>query len=161
MTFNPKINLSFSYADFSEPYHQKMFIELINHSRLDLTGISKPMSEETQTRLINGMKKNKSGFVLFAIINNQIVGMVICFVNFSTFKAKPYLNIQDFIIFKEFRGIGIGKELMRRCIYIARKRDYCKITLEVRDDNLLAMKFYKNLDFEENIPVMHFWTKSL
>ena len=161
MTFNPKINLSFTHADFSDSYHQKMFVELINHSKLDLMGISKPMSEEKQTKLINGMKNNKSAFVLFAIINDQIVGMVTCFVNFSTFKAKPYLNIQDFIIFKEFRGIGIGKELMGRCIHIARKRDYCKITIGVRDDNLPAMNFYKSLDFEENIPVMHFWTKSL
>ena len=119
------------------------------------------MTEEKQKQLIAGIKKNKKGFVLFASLNDQIVGLVTCFVNFSTFKAKPYLNIHDVIVFKEFRGIGIGRELMEKCIKIAKKRDYCKITLEVRDDNFSALKLYKSLGFDDTVPVMHFWTKIL
>jgi ribosomal protein S18 acetylase RimI-like enzyme len=64
-------------------------------------------------------------------------------------------------VVKEYRGKNIGRKLLEKCIEIAKERDYCKITLEVRDDNTVAKNLYKSLDFRECIPVMHFWTKTL
>jgi ribosomal protein S18 acetylase RimI-like enzyme len=153
--------LSFFFADFTEETHQNAFIKLINHYMEDPMGGREPMDNQKQKQLIEGMKNHTSGFVLFACLNNNMVGLVTCFINFSTFKAKPYLNIHDVVVLKEFRDMGIGRKLMEKCISIAKKRGYCKITLEVREDNFKAMKLYKNLGFADSEPVMHFWTKIL
>jgi ribosomal protein S18 acetylase RimI-like enzyme len=159
-----KINLedlSFIFADFSDSYHQTSFVRLINHYMLDPMGGSEPVNTEKQIQLIEGMKNLKSGFVLFASFDNNIIGLITCFINFSTFKAKPYLNIHDVVVLNEYRGFGIGRRLMEKCIKIAKERDYCKITLEVRVDNISAMKLYNSLGFDETEPVMHFLTKIL
>jgi ribosomal protein S18 acetylase RimI-like enzyme len=153
--------LSFLFADFNDETHQNAFIKLINHYMEDPMGGREPMDNQKQKQLIEGMKNHTSGFVLFACLNNNMVGLVTCFINFSTFNAKLYLNIHDVIVFKNFRGMGIGRKLLEKCISISKQRDYCKITLEVRDDNISAMKLYKSLGFEDNEPVMHFWTKRL
>jgi ribosomal protein S18 acetylase RimI-like enzyme len=127
----------------------------------DPMGGHEPHDNASSEELVNGLAAHPSSFVLFAKINKLYVGMVTCFINFSTFKAKPYLNIHDVIVIKEFRGKNIGRKLLEKCIDIARERSYCKITLEVRDDNTTAKKLYKSLDFMECEPVMHFWTKVL
>jgi ribosomal protein S18 acetylase RimI-like enzyme len=111
--------------------------------------------------LVNGLAAHPASFVLLARRGNSYVGLATCFINFSTFKVKPYLNIHDVIISKEHRGKHIGRKLIEKCIEIAIERGYCKITLEVRDDNLVAKNLYKSLDFKDCEPVMHFWTKVL
>jgi ribosomal protein S18 acetylase RimI-like enzyme len=161
MSHEPNINLSFVYADFSKIYHQEMFAKLIAHYMLDPMGGGISMADKQQKQLVEGMKDHPSSFVLFACSNDTFIGLATCFVNFSTFKAKPFMNIHDVIVLEEFRGHGVGRKLMEKCIDIARERDYCKITLEVRDDNLSAMKLYKSLGFDDVKPIMHFWTKTL
>jgi ribosomal protein S18 acetylase RimI-like enzyme len=41
----------------------------------------------------------------------------------------------------------------------ARELGYCKVTLEVRDDNRNAKELYQSLGFKDTEPKMHFWTK--
>src|ERR1035437_2584802 len=128
------ITISFAFCDYSDEYHCKRFVELINHYMSDPMGGSKPLTPLEQLRLVDGMANHPSSFVLFALINNQIVGLTTCFINFSTFKVKKYLNIHDVIVQKEYRGHGIGRKLIEKCIEISVERKYCKVTLEVRDD---------------------------
>ena len=156
-----KMNVSFEFCDFSNENHCKRFAELINHYIADPMGGSSPLTPLEQLRLVDGMANHPSGFVLFALLSDKIVGLVTCFINFSTFKVKNYLNIHDVIVQKEYRGYGIGRKLIEKCIDISQERNYCKVTLEVRDDNVSAKALYKNLGFEDTEPVMHFWTKVL
>lgn len=161
---NPSIekNLSFAFYDPSNEYHCKQLVWLINHYMTGpMGGCDHPLTLREQLHLLDGMAEQSSGFVLFAILDNEIVGLVTCFINFSTFKAKKYLNIHDVIIQDAYRGLGIGRCLMERCIEISRERNYCKVTLEVRDDNTIAKKLYETLGFKDSAPVMHFWTKPL
>ena len=156
-----KKDISFEFCDYSNEYHCKRFAELINHYMTDPMGGSKPLTPLEQLRLVDGMASHPSGFVLFVIIGDQIVGLTTCFINFSTFKVKKYLNIHDVIVQKEFRGYGIGRNLIEKCIEISKERNYCKVTLEVRDDNTNAKALYTGLGFTDSEPVMHFWTKEL
>lgn len=114
-----------------------------------------------QIRLIDGLANHPSCFVLFARVDEQIVGLATCFINFSTFKAKSYINIHDLIIQNDFRRKGLGKRLLQQIESIAKKRKYCKITLEVREDNTAAQYLYTELGFKDAEPKMHFWTKEL
>ena len=114
-----------------------------------------------QLRLVDGLSNHPSCFVLFVLSDNQIVGLATCFINFSTFKVKPYINIHDLIIDNHYRGKGLGRSLLPKIESIARERKYCKITLEVREDNYTAQSLYYDLGFKEGRPVMYFWTKEL
>lgn len=155
------MDLTFVFCDYSNEYHCERFAWLINHYMSDPMGEVKPLTMVEQLRLVDRMSKHPAAFVLFAVLDEEIVGLATCFINFSTFKVKPYLNIHDVIVQKEFRGYGFGRFLMQKCMDIARDRKYCKVTLEVRDDNFQAQKLYKSLGFDDSNPVMHFWTKEL
>jgi ribosomal protein S18 acetylase RimI-like enzyme len=151
----------FIFCDYTNPSHQQAFITLLNHYMTDPMGGCNNLTPEQGKSLIKGMAAHPASFVLFAQVDKKMVGLATCFINFSTFRAKPYLNIHDIVVLNELRGKGIGRNLLEKCIDIARERGYCKVTLEVRDDNVHAQALYKSLDFKDCEPVMHFWTKVL
>jgi len=120
-----------------------------------------PQTSLKQLQVVNGLANHTSSFVLFILVDRQIVGLATCFINFSTFKAKPFINIHDLIIGKDFRGKGLGRRLLLQVESIAKERKYCKITLEVREDNFAAKTLYAELGFKDVIPMMHFWTREI
>ncbi|NJK87618.1 MAG: GNAT family N-acetyltransferase [Bacteroidales bacterium] len=152
-------DIRFTFCDFSNPVHQITFLDLLNHYMTDPMGGCEPMKPDLQKLLISGISKHPASFILF--IENEVepIGMAVCFINFSTFKAKPYINVHDLIVRNTYRGKGVGRKLLQQVIAIAEERDYCKVTLEVRDDNHNAKHLYKSLGFNDTEPVMHFWTR--
>ena len=40
------------------------------------------------------------------------VGAAVCFIGFSTFAAKPLINIHDFVVLPAARGKGVGRRLL-------------------------------------------------
>ena len=153
--------IEFAFCDFGNEYHCTMIAELINQYIEDPMGGGKPLGKLQQLRMVDGLANHQSCLVLFATIEETIVGMATCFINFSTFKAKPYINIHDILIDKDFRGNGFGKKLLEQIVLIAKERKYCKITLEVREDNQIAQNLYTELGFKDTEPKMHFLTKEL
>jgi ribosomal protein S18 acetylase RimI-like enzyme len=156
-----QVKVSFQFCDFEVEYHCTMVATLINQYIADPMGGGTQLTKIQKLQLVDGLATHPSCFVLFAIIEDVIVGMSTCFINFSTFNVKPYINIHDLIVLKDFRRMGIGAEILTKCICIATERKYCKVTLEVRDDNIIAQSLYKSLGFGETDPVMRFWTKSI
>jgi ribosomal protein S18 acetylase RimI-like enzyme len=52
--------------------------------------------------------------------------------------------------------------LLEKNVTWAREKLGCsKVTLEVRDDNLVAKSLYKSLGFKDSDPPMLYWTKML
>jgi ribosomal protein S18 acetylase RimI-like enzyme len=127
----------------------------------DPMGDYKRMTGVNADVLIEGLAKHPSSFVLFINYSEKIIGLATCFINFSTFKAKSYINVHDIFIEKQYRGKGFGRILMKEIIAIARLRNYCKVNLEVREDNISAKTLYQSLGFQDTEPSMHFWTKFL
>ena len=52
---------------------------------------------------------------------------------------------------KEFRKQGIAREMVDRCFEALKKESITKFRIFVLDDNLEALKFWKNIGFEEQI----------
>ena len=154
-------SISFEFCDFENPEHLKALAELTNHYMTDPMGDAEPLNKLEQLRLVDGLANHPTAEVLFALSECKVVGLATCFVNFSTFKVKPYLNIHDIIVLTEYRGNGIGKALMLKLIEISQERKYCKITLEVREDNATAKALYKSLGFDECQPRMLYWNLPL
>jgi len=153
--------IEYEFCDFENPEHLKALAELTNHYMTDPMGGAEPLNKLQQLRLVDGLANHPTAEVLFAITDSKVIGLTTCFVNFSTFKVKPYLYIHDIVVSDEFRGKGIGKALMQKLIEISEERKYCKVTLEVREDNVTAQALYKSLGFDECEPKMLFWTKHL
>lgn len=66
---------------------------------------------------------------------------------------KDYGHVDDhtpslaIALFKEYRGYGIGTELMHRMLFLLRKRGYKKVSLSVQKANY-AVKMYEAVGFE-------------
>jgi ribosomal protein S18 acetylase RimI-like enzyme len=153
--------ISFEYCDFENPAHLNALVELLNTYISDDMGGGLPLNKLQQLRLVDGLANHPSALVLFILCDNEVAGFSTCFVNFSTFNAKSYLNIHDFFVMTDFRGQGLGKRLMEELVAISEERKYCKITLEVRADNKVAQRLYKGFGYGACEPNMLFWTKKL
>ena len=155
------MNISFEFCDFENLEHLKALVDLLNKYMADPMGDSPVLNKLQQLRLVDGLANQPSSFVLFELCDGVIAGLATCFINFSTFRVKSYLNIHDIFVLPEYRGIGLARKMMQELISISQKWDYCKMTLEVRDDNTIAQRLYRSMDFEECKPKMLFWTKKL
>jgi ribosomal protein S18 acetylase RimI-like enzyme len=153
--------IEFEFCDFENPVHLTALADLLNMYMVDPMGDSPQLNKLQQLRLVDGLANHPSSLVLFEIFDEKIVGLATCFINFSTFKVKPYLNIHDFFVHPDYRGKGLAKKLMEELISISEERKYCKINLEVREDNRVAQGLYRSMGFEECKPNMFFWTKIL
>lgn len=155
------LDIAFEFCDFENPEHLTALATLTNHYMSDPMGNTPPLNKLQQLRLIDGLANHPTAEILFAITESEVVGLATCFVNFSTFNVKSYLYIHDVIVLDTYRKKGIGIALLEKLTDIATERKYCKITLEVREDNIAAMSLYKKTGFDASKPNMLFWTKNL
>jgi len=155
------MTVKITICDYSNPEHRNAVISLLNAYIADKMGGGKLLSKPEQLRLIEGLNNHPKSIVLLAQTDDVFVGLLTAFENFSTFSAKPMLNIHDVIVLEEYRDKGIGRLLMNAIITEAEKRKCSRITLEVRKDNLNAQHLYNSLGFEETKPGMFFWRKTL
>ena len=94
--------------------------------------------------LINdGFCDNPKFRCLVAEINKKVVGMALFYRRYSTWKGKT-LHLEDLIAKKKFRGEGIGKELYKKFIEIAKEEGVRRAEWVALDWNVNAIKFYKN-----------------
>lgn len=127
-----------------------MLCDLLNHYSADAMGNQADLPSEVLERIGPGLSAYPTAFSYFAIDTdiNQAVGLVNCFESFSTFKAKPVVNIHDLIVHQNARGKGIGKLLLKAAENEALKRGACKLTLEVLEGNPIAQGLYRKFGFE-------------
>ncbi|MCK5731937.1 MAG: GNAT family N-acetyltransferase [Tenericutes bacterium] len=82
--------------------------------------------------------------VLLAYLQEQPVGFALYFYNFSTFKGKKGLYLEDLFIKKEYRSIGIGKKLFNSLIDIAKINNCGRIEWVCLNWNKPAIDFYNS-----------------
>jgi ribosomal protein S18 acetylase RimI-like enzyme len=149
-------------CDFDNPLHCQAEISLLKEYMADKMGGVKPLNDPENKRLVEGLKNQPNALVLLAFYEKEYVGLTNSFINFGTFRAMKFLNIHDVIVKSSFRGKGIGRKLLEENIRIASQELNCaKITLEVRQDNVIAQKLYNSLGFRETNPSMYFWAKAI
>lgn len=82
---------------------------------------------------------------LIAEVDGEPVGFALFFHNFSTFKGRPGLYLEDLFVRPSHRGAGIGKALLARLASIAVERDCGRFEWAVLDWNEPAIGFYRSL----------------
>jgi GNAT superfamily N-acetyltransferase len=73
------------------------------------------------------------------------VGVALFFTNFSTWKGRGGLYLEDLFVKPEARGQGVGKALLVHLAGIAVARGYARFEWSVLDWNEPAIGFYKAL----------------
>jgi ribosomal protein S18 acetylase RimI-like enzyme len=153
--------MSVILADLDNASHQAAIVELLDMYCRDQFGDGRPLSAEARQRLIPGLVQHGGARVFLADVDGQPAGVAICFVGFSTFKAKPLVNIHDIAVAPQYRGRGVGRELLAAVEAHAREFGCCKVTLEVRSDNAVAMQAYRRAGFQSTDPETWFWSRPL
>ena len=138
-------------ADLDRADHQQAIIALTSAYALDPMGNGAPLPMETLARLIPGLKSQPTTLVFLAYVDSYAVGIATCFGGFSTFLARPLINIHDLAVLPEYRGRGIGKQLLNRIEQKARETGHCKVTLEVQENNLCARHVYEECGFTQAV----------
>ncbi|HZL09411.1 MAG TPA: GNAT family N-acetyltransferase [Prolixibacteraceae bacterium] len=155
------MELSIQKVNLQNAIHATQVIKLLNDYMKDPMGNNSPMAKGIAPQIIAGLKKHSTFLGFFVLADDQYAGLANCNINFSTFQAKPLINIHDFIVAPESRNMGAGSFLLRGIINYASQNDYCRVNLEVREDNLTAKSLYKKMGFSDCVPRMMFWEKKL
>jgi len=136
-------------ADLSLPEHQSAVVNLTAAYALDPMGQGAPLSDAVLRRLVPGLQRHPTTLILLAYADGRAVGLATCFVGYSTFAARPLLNVHDFAVLPEFRGAGIGRRLLAAIEDKAKALECCKVTLEVQEKNVKARSTYEAAGFQQ------------
>ncbi|MGE5644107.1 MAG: GNAT family N-acetyltransferase [Byssovorax cruenta] len=80
--------------------------------------------------------------IFFAQVDGQLAGRI---------KMLRWWNrfayVEDIVVNPEFRGRGVGRQLLERGIQWARENDFPGVMLETQDDNVPACTLYESCGF--------------
>ena len=83
--------------------------------------------------------------VVLACRGGTPVGFALFFHNFSTFKGRPGLYLEDLYVRPEARGLGIGSRLLAHLARTAVERRCARLEWAVLDWNEPSIGFYRSL----------------
>jgi GNAT superfamily N-acetyltransferase len=83
--------------------------------------------------------------VLIAEHDGAPAGFALFFHNFSTFLGKPGIYLEDLYVRPEFRGSGIGRQLLVKLAHLALERGCGRLEWSVLDWNEPSIGFYMQL----------------
>jgi ribosomal protein S18 acetylase RimI-like enzyme len=154
-------HLTFRRADLSHPGDADATLQLLNHYAADAMGLGRELTPEVRRQVISGLRGHPSTLVFLARAKEEPIALAVCFHGFSTFNARPLLNIHDFVVRRDYRAQGVGTRLLEFVAKHAEEMGCCRLTLEVRADNAPAKSVYSALGFDSGSPSYEFWTKPL
>ena len=140
-----------SRVDYADPVHAQALVALLDAYARDPMGGGAGLSDYAKTHVVAGLASRAQAFSVLAFApdaSQTPVGLVNCIEGFSTFAAKPLVNVHDVIVLPDWRGQGVAGAMLEEVIQIARERGGCKLTLEVLSGNQNALRAYAKLGFD-------------
>ena len=136
-------------CDFSSDAHCQGLLDVLDeYARLPQIG-STGLSDYLRANLCSRLAAHPTTHALLAVDDansDDVVGIAICFLGFSTFAGQPLLNIHDIAVRADQRGRGIGQALLDAVDAKARSLGCCRVTLEVVPTNE-AKRLYERSGF--------------
>lgn len=129
------------------PRHATDLVDLLEHYARDPMGGGCALDEQVRTELPQRLREWPGYHGFLAYRDERAVGLINCFLGFSTFKARPLLNIHDIVVRDEARGQGVAQALLAAAERAARAHGCCKLTLEMLSNNAAAQRSYARFGF--------------
>ena len=153
-------------VDYRNPAQAAYLVALMQAYALDPMGGGEPLSESVLAVLPERLAALPHALSFLAWDGERAIGLINVFEGFSTFKARPLLNIHDVIVDVAYRGRGVSTALLRAVEEEALRRGCCKLTLEVLTGNHIAAASYRGFGFEAyqlepGTGTAEFWQKLL
>jgi ribosomal protein S18 acetylase RimI-like enzyme len=148
-------------ADLEDPEHAAGLVHCLDDYAAGPMGRGQGLSPEVQRAIVPGLREHPERLIRLALHGPQVVGAAVCFIGFSTFSAKPRLNVHDLCVLGAHRGQGLGRGLLESVLEGARAAGCSGVTLEVRGDNEVAQRLYRSLGFNGGSAPMLFWERKL
>lgn len=142
------MDLTFREAILGVKADEKAVVDLLNG--FSLVSENRDLPKEVKNTLIENLKEFGNAKIYFVEDGGQAIGIANCVISFSSFYAKKVLNIHDFFIDTAYHRKGVGSSLMDYVLSEAKKGPYCKVTLEVLEDNPPAQRLYEKHGFFGN-----------
>ena len=104
--------------------------------------------EEYDYEVLSNSKKyiiNKGGKIFFAELEGNIIGTVALMPT----KNKLVFELTKMAVKPEYRNVGIGKKLLKKCIDYSRSNSYSSIILYSNKKLNNAIHLYRNFGFKE------------
>ncbi len=158
--------LNVRLANFGYEADGLAIVALLDGYARDPMGGGEGLAPQVQARLPIALDAFPGAFSVLAFDGAEPVGLANCFTGFSTFAARPLVNIHDLVVRSEDRGKGIGAALMQAVEAEARARGACKVTLEVLSGNapakaLYTAQGYRAYALDPEAGYAQFWEKKL
>ena len=143
----PDPDIEIIRVDFDDADLVRQYLDMLDAYALDPMGAGQHLSEAVRSRLAADLGQMPGAHCLLARRGDTPIGFATCFTGYSTFRARPLLNIHDIAVLHEWRGQAIGHRLLAKIAELGRQLDCCRITLEVRTDNPHARRLYESAGF--------------
>lgn len=88
---------------------------------------------------------NPSAFCDLAIVDGQVIGFALWFLNYSTWQSKYGIYLEDLYVKTDYRGQGVGRKLLSHLARICIDNGYGRLQWWVLDWNSEAIKFYESI----------------
>jgi GNAT superfamily N-acetyltransferase len=134
-------------TDLTRPQHAVAWLDLLDHYARDPMGGGDGLSDYAKLNLVHTIREVPGFHGALAWLDGEAVGLIDCFAGFSTFAAKPLLNVHDIVVHASRRGQGIGQALLVWAEQRAGELGCCKLTLEVLANNSRALRSYEQAGF--------------
>ena len=105
---------------------------------IELASMSNPWKADSYQEAIN----SDHAFVMVAEQDNKIAGFAVFYL------TPPESELPDIVVSPEYRGQGLGRQLLTHCFDELRAKSIETIFLEVRVSNTPARTLYEHLGFE-------------
>lgn len=118
-------------------------------SRSAKDGVSAEYIKELEEQLHDS---NCDSAFFVAEMQEEVVGFVFCAAEEDLLdEPAEQIYVQDIMVTENYRGLGIGKSLMKAVFVFAEERNISRINLMVLANNEKAVSFYNKLGFQTAI----------
>lgn len=106
----------------------------------------RPPDDEEATRLLSWIFDTGKLEALVAELDGRVEGIALFYETpGSTFRARPFLYLEDLVVSEAARSRGVGEALMAALAQEAVKRNAWRLHWAVLDWNVRAIQFYDRL----------------
>jgi GNAT superfamily N-acetyltransferase len=104
-----------------------------------------PPDDAEGRRLLDWIFESKRLEALVAEVGGRVEGVALFYEGLGTFRAKPFLYLEDLVVSEAARSGGVGEALMAALAREVVSRGALRLEWSVLDWNVDAIRFYERL----------------